>query len=119
MVLLPRSWYNGTRSGCPAAWSSGTRTRKVRGWSSSSVTATLNDWPGAASGAGTLTATEPSSAGAEGATTMMVGSAARRYAGALIPIENGGVTGAKKASAIARSAAPCVPGDVAGSEQAA
>ena len=33
-----------------------------------------------------------------------VGSAARHYAGALIPIENGGVTGARKASAIARSA---------------
>ena len=41
--------------------------------------------------------------------TETVGSAAHHYAGALIPIENGAVTGARKASAIARSPALAVP----------
>ena len=39
------------------------------------------------------------------------GSALRHYAGASIPIENGAVTGAKKASAIAKAAALAVSRD--------
>jgi hypothetical protein len=42
------------------------------------------------------------------------GSAVRHYAGASIPIENGAVTGAKKASAIAKVAALAVPRDERG-----